>query len=342
VTISLRVLPRILALGCLLGTLCVPSSPASADGITIIVPGFPLFRQQHNLTCEASTASMGTRGMVSEAQLMAVIPRNPNPYLGFRGNPDGQQGPQLVDYGVYAPPLQQALLRYGYQSNLMLYATDADIRTSIDRGWPVEVWIPYGLQSAQPRLAEAGGVQFFLVPHEHAVLVVGYGNGRLYANDPWTRTQVRYLWKHFNRAWGYFGNMALAIQPCVSPGQVTGLVVTDESAAGITWSWTPGIRTVRYQVDVVLHGKRDRSVYSANQSATQATVSNPKANRVYEIQVRSISQCGSVSAPVSMAAEITVETITVTPTPTEGTVTVTFTPVVAPPRTPSPTTTPTP
>jgi hypothetical protein len=131
----------------------------------VLLSGFPTLKQERSLTCESSAASMGTRGAVSEDQIMAALPRNPNPNLGFRGNPNGRQGTSLVDYGVYAAPVHAALGKFGYNSNVLSYANDGAIKSSIDRGWPVVVWVTYQLQPAQPRLAVHDGVQFVLVPH---------------------------------------------------------------------------------------------------------------------------------------------------------------------------------
>ena len=148
----------------------LPRSAAASP--VVLLAGFPALKQQRSLTCESSAASMGTRGAISEGRIMALLPHSPNPNLGFRGNPGGQQGTSLVDYGVYAGPIHTALLGLGYASDVLLYGDEATLKAYINRGWPVVAWITYNLQRAQPRLSAYQGVQFFLVPHEHAVLVV--------------------------------------------------------------------------------------------------------------------------------------------------------------------------
>lgn len=266
---------------------------------------------------------MGTRGTLTEAQLMAVIPRNPNPNLGFRGNPDGQEGKSMVDYGVYAAPVQKALLHYGFQSDLIMYGTDYLLASYVTRGWPVVVWITYGLRVEQPHLAQANGVQFVLVPFEHTVLVVGYDQYHIFANDPWTGKRVRYLWGNFNRSWGYFGNMALAMQPCAAPGSVTGLTVSSLTVAAITWSWHAATHAVGYAVTVLRHGRKDKVVYQGTVTTPTLTLSLPSLNASYEISVHAVSSCGGTSPDARLWVQIptAVATLTPTATPVEGTLT---------------------
>jgi uncharacterized protein YvpB len=269
---------------------------------------------------------------VTEAQLMAVIPRNPNPNLGFRGNPSGNPTGELrrtlVDYGVYAAPVHQALLHYDFRSDVIMYGTDDLLASYISRGWPIEVWITYGLRSEQPRLAQANGAQFILVPFEHTVLVVGYDETHVYANDPFTGARVRYLWTNFNRAWGYLGNMALAIEPCAAPGPVTDLTVSSLTRGSIIWTWHTAANAVGYEVTVVHHGKKDKTVYQGTVTAPTLTLSAPSLKGSYDISVRSMSSCGGTSPETLLWVQIPTASATATPTtptatstPIEGTLT---------------------
>src|SRR5581483_7785756 len=101
----------------------LPSRTHAGSGPVVLL-GFPTLRQQRPLTCEASAASMGTRGVLKEAQIMAVMPHNPNPNLGYRGDPNGPEDRHQVNYGVYAAPVHAALARYGYTSNVLMYVYD--------------------------------------------------------------------------------------------------------------------------------------------------------------------------------------------------------------------------
>jgi uncharacterized protein YvpB len=264
---------------------------------------------------------MGTRAQIAESQLMSVLPRSANPNLGFRGSPDGQQGTKLIDYGVYAAPLQQALARFGYASSVISYGFDRDIKTFINRGWPVVAWVTYALQKATPRLVMHNGVQFVLVPHEHAITIVGYDLRTVIANDPWTRRQVRYYWTDFNRSWGYFGNMALAVEPCPMATPVQHIAVSTLTSSVLTWTWAKPVGAAHYAVIVTRYGAKARVEYNATQDAPSYSVSNPSPGKTYEIIVRSVSACGDIATPVT--ADVQIPTVFPTPTPsaTEGTAT---------------------
>jgi uncharacterized protein YvpB len=268
---------------------------ASARANAVLLTGFPRLKQQHALTCESSAASMATRGVVSESQIMALMPRHPNPNKGFRGNPDGKQGTSLVDYGVYATPVQKALTQLGYHSDTVIAASDTQIMTYIARGWPVVVWVSYALQKATPRLAQYQGVSFVLVPHEHTVLAVGYNDQSIIANDPWTGKQVTYKWWKFNRSWGYFGDMALAVQPCPLPPAVSGLFAGSPSTGTVTWTWQPEAQATRYRIKVTQVGVTNRVVYKGVLTTHQFTLASALPGTVYDIAVTAISPCGATS-----------------------------------------------
>lgn len=313
----------------------VPRASA-AHNRAVYLGGFPLLKQQHSLTCEAAATSMATRAVLSEGQIMAAIPRNPNPNLGFRGNPDGEQGTVLRDYGVYAGPVQRALAHYGYTSQLLSYASVTDIRTALDQGWPVVAWITYKMEQAVPRLAWARGGQFFLVPHEHAVLVVGYRPGLLYVQDPWDGTRAAYDLKDFTRAWGYFGDMGLAVQPCQVPPAVSHLRLTDLSSASATWTWTP-VAGAHYQVRVI-RNRPHRRVTNHTLSGPSFTLRHPLPGETYQLIVTAVAVCGAPSPSVRLWTQLPL----VLPSPTpEATVTV-ATPVTVPRPTGTPVSTSTP
>jgi uncharacterized protein YvpB len=290
-------------------------SPPHAAAQPYVLSGFPLLRQQHQLTCEASAASMGTRGAIAESQIMAVLPHNANPNFGFRGNPNGYQHGALEDYGVYANPIHRALQRFGYASDVIMYGTDDQIAGYIAKGWPVVVWVTYQLRKEEPRLVQANGVQFVLVPWEHAVLVVGYGAQTLVANDPWTKQRVRYSWGQFNRAWGYFGNMALAIAPCPMAQPVQSIRQSALSTAMVKWSWKPAARAAHYRVQVTMRGNPDVVVYQQDQAARHITLTNPKPGAEYDISVQAVSACGVAATPTLYSTLLPAVLPTPTPSP---------------------------
>ncbi len=281
----------------------------------VYLPGFPTLRQERRLTCESSAASMATRGAITESQIMAAMPRKPNPNLGFRGNPDGKQGTTLTNYGVYAQPVHAALLRYGYRSDLLSYQPDWSLISYINRGWPVVTWVTYALQPVVPRLARWNGEQFFLVPHEHAVLVVGYSSSEVIANDPWTGRTVAYDWGNFNRSWGYFGNMALAVEPCPLPASIEGLHVSRMDASRLTWSWKPAANADHYEIILKRVDVQSDTVWQGSHTNPRYTLHLPVPGAEYVFDVRSVSTCNGTSSWARLWAQLPAAL----PTPVEAT-----------------------
>ncbi|HNS52029.1 MAG TPA: C39 family peptidase [Anaerolineae bacterium] len=169
-------------------------------------------KQAHNLSCESSAASMAAQyhGVdLTEAVILASLPPNDNPHLGFRGNVDGPTG-GIVDYGVYAGPVKAVLDARGLSALPVSGGLDG-IRAAIARGNPVIAWVTYQLAAATPVVETIGGAQVTLVPNQHVVVVTGYDAGGVSANDPWTGQEAYYLNADFERAMGYFGDMALEV-----------------------------------------------------------------------------------------------------------------------------------
>ncbi len=169
-------------------------------------------RQGHNLSCESSAASMAARyhGVdLSEAEVLAALPRNDNPHLGFRGNVDGPTG-GLEDYGVYAGPVMEVLRRYGLQVRRVEGGLKG-IKAAIARGNPVIAWVTYNCIVSTPVEREIAGQKVTLVPYQHAVVITGYNEQGVWANDPWDGEEDFYTNADFERAWGYFGNMAIEV-----------------------------------------------------------------------------------------------------------------------------------
>ncbi len=169
-------------------------------------------RQGHNLSCESSAAAMAAQyhGVeLSEEEVLAALPRNDNPHLGFRGDVDGPTG-GIEDYGVYAGPIMAVLNARG------LYARPvegglAGIKVAIARGNPVIAWITYNCLPATPVEVTIDGRPVTLVPNQHTVVVTGYDAGGVWANDPWDGQEDYYSNADFQRAMGYFGDMAVEV-----------------------------------------------------------------------------------------------------------------------------------
>lgn len=168
--------------------------------------------QSHNLSCEASAASMVAQfhGVdVSEADVLAALPLNANPHLGFRGNVDGPLG-GIEDYGVYAGPVSAILNGMGLRAWSVNGGIEG-IKAAIARGNPVIAWVTYDCQVSTPVEVDVDGQTVTLVPNQHVVVVTGYNADGVWANDPWRGQEVFYTFTDFKRAMSYFGDMAIEI-----------------------------------------------------------------------------------------------------------------------------------
>ena len=186
----------------------------------------PLYKQERSLSCESSAAVMAANyfGVAArESEILQALPRHENPHLGFRGDVDGPYG-GLADYGVYAEPIRQVLVRLGLEVT-HLSGGISEIEQHIREGRPVIAWVTYGLQAQLPQQlllanpSSQSGVQTVtMVPYEHAVLVVGYNRDGLWVNDPYGGTRDFYTASDFGRSFAYLGNMALVVGPPVADG----------------------------------------------------------------------------------------------------------------------------
>ncbi len=168
--------------------------------------------QSHNLSCESSAASMAANHLgipLTEAEVLAALPQHENPHLGFRGNVDGPTG-GLEDYGVYAGPIQDILISRGLQAQRVQGGL-VGIKAAIARGNPVIAWVTFDCQPGSPTTQVIGGQQVTLVPFQHAVVVTGFNGEGVWANDPWDGQEDFYSKADFERALGYFGDMAIEV-----------------------------------------------------------------------------------------------------------------------------------
>ncbi|MEJ2734260.1 MAG: C39 family peptidase [Anaerolineae bacterium] len=169
-------------------------------------------RQGHNLSCESSAASMAAQYQgvpLSEAEVLAALPLNDNPHLGFRGNVDGPTG-GIEDYGIYAGPILRVLNDRGLHAVLVQSGLEG-VRAALARGNPVLAWVTYNCQSQTPITISIDGQQVTLVPFQHVVVVTGYNAQGFWANDPWDGQEDFYSLADFERAMGYFDDMAVEV-----------------------------------------------------------------------------------------------------------------------------------
>jgi uncharacterized protein YvpB/HAMP domain-containing protein len=174
----------------------------------------PVARQQqsHNLSCESSAASMAAQyhGVpLTEAEVIALLPANSNPHLGFRGNVDGPTG-GITDYGVYAGPIADVLNARGLRARMVSGGLEG-IKSAIVAGNPVIAWVTYNCLPSTPTTTLIDGQEVTLVPNQHVLVVTGFDAGGVWANDPWDGQEDYYATGEFVRAMGYFGDMALEV-----------------------------------------------------------------------------------------------------------------------------------
>jgi len=168
--------------------------------------------QSHSLSCESSASSMAAQYQgvpLTEEAIVAALPRNDNPHLGFRGNIDGPYG-SIDDYGVYAEPVLQVLNGTGLRATLIDGGLDG-IKAAIARGNPVVAWVTYNCSVQTPSVTMIGDQEVTLVPYQHAVVVTGYNGSGVWANDPYDGQEHFYATADFERALSYFGNMAIEV-----------------------------------------------------------------------------------------------------------------------------------
>ncbi len=193
-----------------------PASPSPRRSPLALIWDVPLYRQRHRLSCEPCAAAMAAAyyGLeTSEEEILAALPRHENPHRGFRGNVDGPYG-GIVDYGVYAGPLQQVLLKLGLHAEIMPGDPHPveRIRDYIRQERLVIAWVTFDLQVQAPRrVMLTNGESVVMVPYEHTVLVVGYNRDGLWVNDPYSGTRKFYPQGEFARSFSYLGQMALVV-----------------------------------------------------------------------------------------------------------------------------------
>lgn len=190
------------------GTAGLPPEPMPAQARLSVAAQ----KQSRNLSCESSAAAMTAQyhGVsLTEADVLAALPRADNPYLGFRGSVDGPPG-GIEDYGVYAGPILDVLEATGLRAALVEGGLEG-IKAAIARGHPVIAWITYDCQHSTPVTRTVEGQVVSLVPYQHVVVVTGYSAKGVWANDPWDGREEFYPAADFVRALAYFDDMAIEV-----------------------------------------------------------------------------------------------------------------------------------
>ncbi len=187
-----------------------------------VLENFPIFAQQHSLSCEYSSTRMMTaywNREISEAEFIRSIIFHPNPHVGYRGNIDGSFG-GTYDYGIYAEPIARMLETRGFKTKLLVGGANS-LKQELALGRPVQVWIIAGMGWGWPFTETHEGLPFRLAGGEHSVVIYGYDKQGVYVADPAYGGRAYYGWETFMRSWGYFDQMALSFWPDTNQTETT-------------------------------------------------------------------------------------------------------------------------
>ncbi len=186
----------------------------------------PVRQVLHN-DCEATALSMllAAAGVkAGQLELQARLPRSGpldpepvagstlfrwgDPARGFVGRPAG--GGSEGGFGVYEPPVRALAARYGVHLVDLRGRSVAAVRSAVLAGHPVLAWV--GLAPG-PYLSwlTPSGHRITVNLNEHAVVLVGAGNGYLDVNNPLSGSRERWSNALFSARWKLLGRRALEL-----------------------------------------------------------------------------------------------------------------------------------
>jgi len=209
-------------------------TPTRPEERTLAVP---VFLQELPLSCEFAGIRMVSAALLGaspdEEELVACMPRNPNPYLGFRGDPAGYS--RLEDgtinwdnYGAYAPAVAESLnncvlLPAGgeYEAQAHRDVTYQQVADSVLDGYPVIVWVTKRGEPAR-FVADTPDGPVPLIFGEHVWVVAGYHlDGTFEVHDPYPQKNgEQTLRVHSFPNWDLFDRMAVFLKPRTSDLEV--------------------------------------------------------------------------------------------------------------------------
>jgi uncharacterized protein YvpB len=190
----------------------------------------PVFVQELPLSCEFAGMRMVSAALLGKApdeeELISCMPRDPNPYLGFRGDPAGYNrftdgSINWENYGAYAPAVAAALNECVLEpagdefEALALRDVGYDrVAEAVLNGYPVIVWVAKR-ERAETITVRAGEESVQLVFGEHVWVVVGYHeDGTFDVHDPYPQKDDRQSFQVQSFPnWDLFDRMAVFVQP---------------------------------------------------------------------------------------------------------------------------------
>jgi len=165
------------------------------------------------LDCESRSAVdwaayFGTE--IGELDFLSQLPTSDDPDVGFVGNAHGALGQTPPnDYGVHAKPVAALLRGYGVSARAARGLSWDEVRAEIDANRPVITWVvsQVGYGTPVEYTAASTGRTTTVVPFEHTVIVIGYGQDTVTLMDGGT-AYTRSL-EQFMASWGALGDMAV-------------------------------------------------------------------------------------------------------------------------------------
>jgi uncharacterized protein YvpB len=190
----------------------------------------PVILQELPLSCEAAGMRMVLAGILgdtpSESDLLTCMPRNPNPYLGFRGDPAARNrhddgSINWDNYGMYAPAVAETLNQcvFGpagdrFEAVAVKGTSYEEVTQAVLDGYPVMVWVARGSPPETTNVDTPEG-EVPLVFGEHVWVVVGYyEDGTFEVNDPYPQKNGKQTLRvHSFLNWELFDHMAVFVIP---------------------------------------------------------------------------------------------------------------------------------
>lgn len=188
----------------------------------------PIFRQHPELPsgCEITSLSMLLHyaGVAkTKMELLPDMKRDTTPLrLGTSGSPEFWGNPnagfvgditgKARGFGIYHGALLPLLKKYVPTGTDLTRSPYTKLEEKLSEGKPVLVWTTIDYQVPSTWIVwdtPTGPIETTFM--EHAVLLVGYDEGNVYVNDPWTgKAKVRINKEQFIKTWEAMGRQALS------------------------------------------------------------------------------------------------------------------------------------
>lgn len=146
---------------------------------------------------------------IGETEFLNALPNSDDPNRGFVGDVNDTPGQIPPNgYGVHADPVAALLRAYGLSAESVHGLSDGDIKTEINNGQPVIVWVVgHTLPGYAETYTTEAGDNITVAPSEHTVIVIGYDStGVVIMDGSWVYWRS---WDTFFASFGVLGNMGI-------------------------------------------------------------------------------------------------------------------------------------